>query len=50
MMLYALFSYDPPKVWLSVALTCLLAGGGFGIWAALERIIVSWNHEVSLAD
>jgi ABC-type nitrate/sulfonate/bicarbonate transport system permease component len=50
MMLYALFSYDPPKVWLSVALTCLLAGGGFGIWAALERIIVSWSHEVSLAD
>jgi NitT/TauT family transport system permease protein len=50
MMLYALFSYDSPKVWLSVALTCLLAGGGFGIWAALERIIVSWSHEVSLAD
>ena len=26
MMLYALFSYDTPKVWLSVVLTCLLAG------------------------
>jgi ABC-type nitrate/sulfonate/bicarbonate transport system permease component len=50
MMLYALFSYDPPKVWLSVVLTCLLAGAGFGIWAALERVAVYWHHEVELAD
>ncbi len=33
MMLYALFSYDTPKVWLSVLLTCLLAAGGYGLWS-----------------
>lgn len=50
MMLYALFSYDTPKVWLSVALTCLLAGVGFGIWAAIERVAVYWRHDAELAD
>lgn len=50
MMLYALFSYDPPKVWLSVALTCLLAGAGFGLWAAIERVAIFWRHDVELAD
>jgi ABC-type nitrate/sulfonate/bicarbonate transport system permease component len=50
MMLYALFSYDTPKVWLSVLLTCLLAGAGFGIWAAIERVAVYWRHDVDLAD
>jgi len=50
MMLYALFSYDTPKVWLSVVLTCLLAGAGFGIWAAIERVAVYWRHDVDLAD
>jgi hypothetical protein len=49
-MLYALFSYDTPKVWLSVVLTCLLAGAGFGIWAAIERVAVYWRHDVELAD
>jgi ABC-type nitrate/sulfonate/bicarbonate transport system permease component len=50
MMLYALFSYDTPKVWLSVVLTCVLAGAGFGIWAAIERVAVYWRHDVELAD
>jgi NitT/TauT family transport system permease protein len=50
MMLYALFSYDTPKVWLSVALTCLLAGTGFGLWAAIERVAIYWRHDVELAD
>lgn len=50
MMLYALFSYDTPKVWLSVVLTCLLAGAGFAIWAAVERIAIYWHHDVALAD
>jgi NitT/TauT family transport system permease protein len=50
MMLYALFSYDTPKVWLSVLLTCLLAGAGFGIWALIERVAVYWRHDVELAD
>jgi ABC-type nitrate/sulfonate/bicarbonate transport system permease component len=50
MMLYALFSYDTPKVWLSVVLTCLLAGAGFAIWAIIERIAIYWRHDVALAD
>ncbi len=50
MMLYALFSYDTPKVWLSVFLTCFLAASGFGIWALIERLVVSWQQDVELAD
>jgi NitT/TauT family transport system permease protein len=50
MMLYALFSYDTPKVWLSVLLTCLLAGTGFGIWALIERVAIYWHHDVELAN
>jgi hypothetical protein len=50
MMLYALFSYDTAKVWLSVLLTCLLAGSGFGLWAAIERMVVYWRHDVDLVD
>jgi NitT/TauT family transport system permease protein len=50
MMLYALFSYNTAKVWLSVLLTCLLAGAGFGLWAAIERMVVYWRHDVDLVD
>ena len=48
MMLYALFSYDTPKVWLSVLLTCLLAAGGYGVWALVERLLVVWNNDVEI--
>jgi ABC-type nitrate/sulfonate/bicarbonate transport system permease component len=50
MMLYALFSYDPPKVWLSVVLTCALAGAGFGIWALIESLAVRQRHDIPLGD
>jgi len=50
MMLYALFSYDTPKVWLSVVLTCLLAGAGFGALALIERVAVYWQRDVDLVD
>jgi ABC-type nitrate/sulfonate/bicarbonate transport system permease component len=50
MMLYALFSYDTPKVWLSVLLTCLLAAGGYGLVALIEKIVVRHGREVELAD
>jgi NitT/TauT family transport system permease protein len=50
MMLYALFSYDTPKVWLSVLLTCVLAGAGFGVWAVIERVVVYWTHDVEIMD
>jgi NitT/TauT family transport system permease protein len=50
MMLYALFSYDTPKVWLSVVLTCALAGAGFGLWGLIESLVVRWRHDIELAD
>lgn len=50
MMLYALFSYDTPKVWLSVLLACLLASGGYGIVVLVERAAVRWSHDVELAQ
>ena len=50
MMLYALFSYDTPKVWLSVLLTCLLAAGGYGLVALVERLVVHWGRDVELAE
>lgn len=50
MMLYALFSYDTPKVWLSVLLTCLLAAGGYGIVVLVERLVFSWDRDVNLVQ
>jgi ABC-type nitrate/sulfonate/bicarbonate transport system permease component len=50
MMLYALFSYDTPKVWLSVLLTCVLAGGGYAVWALIERLAIRWDRDIELAD
>jgi NitT/TauT family transport system permease protein len=50
MMLYALFSYDTPKVWLAVLVTCLLAASGYGFWALVERIAIYWERDVEIAD
>ena len=50
LMLYALFSYDTPKVWLSVLLTCLLAASGYGLWALVEKILVPWDRGVEIGD
>src|SRR5262245_66020217 len=50
MMLYALFAYDTPKVWLSVVLTCILAAGGYAVWALIERTAIYWERDVELAQ
>jgi ABC-type nitrate/sulfonate/bicarbonate transport system permease component len=50
MMLYALFSYDTPKVWLSVLLTCVLAAGGYGIVVLVERLVFHWDRKVELVQ
>ena len=47
-MLNALFAYDPPKVWLSVLAACVLAGGGYGLWALVERLVVVWDRPAEL--
>jgi ABC-type nitrate/sulfonate/bicarbonate transport system permease component len=50
MMLYALFAYDTPTVWLSVILTCLLSAAGYGFWAFVESLVVVSISEIELAD
>ncbi|HWK96393.1 MAG TPA: ABC transporter permease subunit [Pseudolabrys sp.] len=50
MMLYALFSYDTPKVWLSVLLTCTLALAGYGFVVLVERLAFYWGRDVQLAN
>lgn len=50
MMLYALFSYDTPTVWLSVILACLLSAAGYGFWALVESLVVVSIREIELAD
>ena len=47
-MLNALFAYDTPKVWLSVIAACVLAGGGYGVWALVERLVVVWDRPTEL--
>lgn len=50
MMLYALFAYDTPKVWLAVVIACLLAASGYGFWALAEHLVIYWERDVELAD
>ncbi len=48
LMLYALFSYDTPKVWLSVLLTCALAASGYGLMALVQHYVLWWDRDVEL--
>ena len=50
MMLYALFAYDTPTVWLSVIATCLLSAAGFGFWAFVEKLTRRTVDETELAS
>lgn len=50
LMLNALFSYDPPLVWLSVIGACVLAGGGYGFWVLVERLVVTWDLPTELTQ
>ena len=43
MMVYALFAFNPPQVWLTIIATCLMAIGGYGLIAGLERLVVHWD-------
>jgi NitT/TauT family transport system permease protein len=49
-MLNALFSYDPPSVWLSVIAACVLAGGSYALWAVVEQLVVRWERPTELAS
>lgn len=50
LMLSALFAYDPPLVWLSVISSCVLAGGGYALWAGIERAVVFWDRPAELSS
>ena len=43
MMVYALFAFNPPQVWLTIIATCLMAVAGYALIAALERFVVHWD-------
>jgi len=43
MMVYALFAFNPPQVWLTIIATCLMAIAGYAFIAALERLVVHWD-------
>lgn len=43
MMVYALFSFDVPLVWLTIIAVCALAMIGYGLVAIAERFIVTWD-------
>ena len=43
MMVYALFSFDVPLVWLTIVAVCALAVIGYGVVAIGERLVVTWD-------
>jgi NitT/TauT family transport system permease protein len=42
MMIYAMFSFDAPQVWMTIVAVCLMAIGGYGAFALIERIYLRW--------
>ena len=49
-MLYALFSYDIIKVWLSVLAVCALAAASYAIMAMVEKSVVFWDRPMAGLD
>lgn len=43
MMVYALFSFNVPLVWLTILTVCLLAMTAYGLVALAERLVVRWD-------
>ncbi|MGF1627418.1 MAG: ABC transporter permease [Alphaproteobacteria bacterium] len=43
MMVYALFSFDVPLVWLTIVAVCVLAMAGYVLVALAERLAVTWD-------
>jgi len=43
MMIYAMFSFDAPQVWMTILAVCLMAIGGYGLFAGLERAYLRWS-------
>lgn len=43
MMVYALFSFNVPLVWLTILTVCLLAMSGYGLAALAEHLVIRWE-------
>lgn len=43
MMIYALFSFDVPLVWLTIVAVCVLAMLGYALVAIAERLVIRWD-------
>jgi ABC-type nitrate/sulfonate/bicarbonate transport system permease component len=43
MMIYAMFSFDAPQVWMTILAVCLMAVGGYGLFAGIERVYLRWS-------
>lgn len=37
MMIYAMFSFNAPQVWMTILVVCLMAAGGYAIFALIEQ-------------
>jgi NitT/TauT family transport system permease protein/putative hydroxymethylpyrimidine transport system permease protein len=48
LMLSALFNFNIQQVWVTVLIACALSGGGYAVWAAIERVAIYWNAPVDL--
>ncbi len=49
MMVYALFSFDVPLVWLTIVTVCLLAMAGYASVALAEKLLVGWATQDDLS-
>lgn len=42
MMIYAMFSFDAPQVWMTILAVCFMAISAYGLFAICERIYLRW--------
>lgn len=45
MMVYAMYSFDPPVVWMTILAVCGFAIGGFGLVALIESLLIDWDAD-----
>ncbi len=50
LMIYSLFAFDVPKVWLSVIAACAIASIAYAFWALLEKIFIFWMSSPGLDE
>lgn len=48
MMVYALFSFDAPQVWLVILTVCLMSVSAYALVALAERLLAPWARTVAI--